>query len=135
MFSSRSGSVASPFARGRARDRRAHAVTVVLDDEDDGEIPQGSQVQRFMERADVDGRLSEEADADLIAATILDCESDAGRDRNVSTDDGVSAQEVRLGIEDVHGAALAARATGGPAEQLRHDRAGAHSASERLPVI
>src|SRR5450759_1186765 len=58
------------FVRGRARDRRAHAVAVVLDDEDDGEIPQGSQVQRFMERADVDGRLSEEADADLIAATI-----------------------------------------------------------------
>jgi len=69
-----------------------------------------------VERADVDGRLSEEADANLIAAAILDREADARCDRHVATDDTVPAQEVRLRIEDVHRSALAAGATGVAAE-------------------
>src|SRR6266550_1062926 len=88
-----------------------------------------------MKSADVDGRLSEEADANLITTAILDRETHSGGDRNVATHDAVSAEEVCLGVEDVHGAALATRGTILAAEQFGHDGAGTNSASECLSVI
>jgi len=123
------------FVGRRARDRGPHAVAIVLDDEDDGEIPQRGQIQSLVKSADVDGRLSEEADANLITTAILDRESDSGGDRNVATHDAMSAEEVCLGVEDVHGAALAARGSCVAAKQLGHDCSRADSACERLPMI
>ena len=80
-------------------------------------------------------RLAQEADDDLIAAAILDREADAGGERNVAADDAVAAEEVRVGVEQVHRAALAARAAVLAAEQLGHDGARRHPARERLAVI
>src|ERR1700716_4609567 len=79
--------------------------------------------------------LAEEAHAQLVPAPILDGEADAGGDWDVSANDSVPTEEIRLGVEDMHGAALATRASGVAAEQLRHDGARTHSASERLSVI
>src|SRR6202049_3001186 len=64
---------------GRARDHGPHSVTIVLDDEDDREFPQRGQIHGLVKRPDVYGGLSEEADADLIAAAILDRESYSGK--------------------------------------------------------
>ena len=66
-----------------------------------------------MERAGVHHRLAHEAEADLVAAAILDREADAGGERNVPADDAVAAEEVQVAVEQVHRAALAARAAVG----------------------
>ena len=88
-----------------------------------------------MEGADVDSRFSEEANADLIAATILDREANSRRDRNVTADDPVSAEEVRVGIENVHGAALTTGAAGVAAKELGHDCPRTDPARESLSVV
>ena len=62
----------SPTTRSK---RGAHAVAVVLADEDDRQLPQRGHVERLVERADVHGRLAEEADAHLVAAAVLDREA------------------------------------------------------------
>ena len=61
-----------------------------------------------MEGSDVDGCFAEEADANLVAPPILDREADARGDRHMTADDAVSAEEVGLGVEEVHRAAFAA---------------------------
>jgi hypothetical protein len=88
-----------------------------------------------VEGAGVHHRLAHEADDDLVAAAVLDGEADAGGDRHVPADDAVSAEEVRVAVEEVHRAALAARAAVDAPEELGHDRARRHAARERLPVV
>src|SRR5206468_97684 len=77
-----------------ARDRGTHAVAIVLDDEDDRQIPEGSEIQRFVKCADVDRRLTEEADTQLVSTAILDGEADSGGDWNVTADNSVSTEEI-----------------------------------------
>src|ERR1019366_3823454 len=72
-----------------ALDRRAHAVLVVLDDVDHGQLPEPRHVQRLVERAVVHGGLTHEAHDRLVAAAILDGERHTGRDGYVSADDAV----------------------------------------------
>ncbi len=120
---------------GGAGDRGAHSVAVVLDDEDDGQVPQRCNVQRFVKRADVHSGFPEGADTDLVSAAVFDRESNACRDWNVAADDSVSAEEVGLRIEKVHGSAFAAGAPGFASEKLRHDCSRADSARQRLAVI
>ena len=88
-----------------------------------------------MKGSDIHRSLAEEAHTHLVPAAILDGEADAGRNRNVSTDDSMTAEEICLGVENVHGPALSTRAAGLAAEQLGHDGSRAHSARERLTVI
>src|SRR5690348_16245192 len=88
-----------------------------------------------MECADVHRRFAKEADADLIAATILDGEANAGCNGDVSADDTVTTEEVGFGIEEVHRAAFAARAAGVAPEQLGHDCTRTDSSREGLAVI
>ena len=49
--------------------------------------------------------------------------------------DGVSAVEAVLDAEQVHGAALAARAAGDLAEELGHDALGRHSLGQGVTVL
>lgn len=58
-------------------ERGAHAVVVVLADEKKGNLPQGSQVQGFLELAFSGGAVTEEADGDTIASKLLVGESHA----------------------------------------------------------
>ena len=94
--------------RGDALERGAHAVAVVLATEDDGELPDGGHVQRFVEGADVHGRLAEIAEAHLVAVAVLDCEAEPGGERDVAAHDPVPAHEPLFRVEEVHRAALAA---------------------------
>jgi len=119
----------------RALERGAHAVAVVLDDEDAGQLPERGHVERLVEGPGVHHRLAHEAGDDLVAAAVLDGEAHAGRDGHMATDDAVPAEEAELLVEHVHRAALAARAAILPPEQLRHDGARCHAPRERLPMI
>jgi hypothetical protein len=79
-----------PHCRG-ALERGAHPVAVVLHYEHHGELPQRRHVERFVERADVDRRLAEEADGDLVGAAVLGGEGGACRQRQVCAHDAVPA--------------------------------------------
>jgi hypothetical protein len=80
-----------PHCRG-ALERGAHPVAVVLHYEHHGELPQRRHVERFVERADVDRRLAEEADGDLVGAAVLGGEGGACRQRQVCAHDAVPAE-------------------------------------------
>ncbi len=88
-----------------------------------------------MKSADVDRRLTKEADANLIAAAIRDRERYASSDRNVAAHDSMPAKKIQLLVEEVHRTALAAGAACRTTEQLSHDLLRRHSASQRKSVI
>ena len=52
-----------------------------------------------MKRAGVDDRLAHEADADLVAAAILDGEADARADRHVRADNAMAAKKIHVAVE------------------------------------
>ena len=114
----------------------AHAVAVVLDDEEAGELPERGHVERLVEGAVVHGRLAHEADDHLVAAAVLDGEADAGRDRECARRRCRARRGSRVDLSNrciepplPRDAAIHA------AEQLGHDRARRHAAGERLPVV
>ena len=72
---------------------------------------------------------------DLVCAAILGGEGDAGGQRNLSADDAVAAEEVLVGVEEVHRAALALRAAADLAEQLGHHLVGRSAHDERVAVV
>src|SRR5256885_6211324 len=54
---------------------------------------------RSVEGADVDGRLAEVADAELVAILVADREPQAGGQRDVAADDPVAAHEPPPGVD------------------------------------
>jgi hypothetical protein len=88
-----------------------------------------------VKRALVNRCFAEETDGDLVRVLVLRSEGEAGGQRNLSTDDGVTAEKAEFLIEHVHRAAFAFRATGGFAEKLGHDGSGRHALGERLAVF
>ena len=103
-----------------ALDRGPHPVEVVLDQEEDRQLPQRRQVHRLAEVAGVGGAVAEHADGDRVFALVLGGEGEAGGDRQVAADDPVAAHEAVLGVEDVHRAAAPAAGPVDPAEELGH---------------
>ena len=53
----------------------------------------------------------------------------------MTANNAVPAEEVRVAVEQVHGATLAAHDAVDAAEQLRHDGSRRHATGERLAVI
>src|SRR5207247_257831 len=121
--------------RGDALERGPHAVPVVLAAKDHGQVVDGGHVEGLVEGADVDGRLPEVTDADLVAALVLDRKADARSERDMPADDPVPPHEPLLGVEQVHRAALALRAAGRLPEQLGHHGARRDAADQRLAVL
>src|SRR5205823_2222551 len=121
--------------RRHALERGAHAVAIVLTAEDDGEFVDGGHVEGFMEGADVDGRLAEVADADLVAVLVADREPDPRGEWDVPPDDPVPAQEPPPGVEQMHRATLALGAAGRLAEQLGHHGGGRHAPRQGLTML
>lgn len=117
-----------------ALDRGAHPVEVVLDQEEDRQLPQRRQVHRLAEVAGVGGAVAEHADGDRVFTFVLGGERQPGGDREVAADDPVAAHEAPLGVEDVHRAAAAAAGPVDAAEQLRHHPLGLGAAGDRVAV-
>src|SRR5262249_30657023 len=87
--------------------RRVLAVEIVLAYVDDRQFPERGHVHRFVEESLAERPVAEEAHGDLTAPAHLRGERGAGRDAGRAPDDGVGAEVTRLGIGDVHRAALA----------------------------
>src|SRR5437588_40144 len=81
-----------------------------------------SDIECPMKRAGVHDRFAHVANAHLIAASVLDRESDAGAHRHVRADDAMAAKKIQVPVEEMHRPALAMRASGGAPEQLSHYR-------------
>ena len=109
-------------------------VEVVLADEQDGQAPDGRQVQALVERPVVDGAVPEERDAHAVGPEEAVAVPGAGRHQDAGPDDPARAQEADLGREEVHAAAPAARAAGGAPEELGHQLARGHPLGERVAV-
>lgn len=110
--------VVSRAGRG-ARVAGAHAVAVVLADEDGRQVPQLGHVVRLEGLALVGGAVAVQRDAHAVVAVVLLGECQTCTQRYLSTNDTIAAVEV-LDVH-VHGATLAARAPGLPPRQLGQD--------------
>ena len=117
-----------------ALDRGAHPVEVVLDQEEDRQLPERRQVHRLAEVAGVGGAVAEHADGDRVFALVLGGEGEAGGDRQVAADDPVAAHEAALAVEDVHRAAAPAAGPVDAAEELGHHPLGFGAAGDRVAV-
>ena len=104
----------------RARHRSAHRIAVVLDHIDHRQLPQLSHVEAFVDLALVGRAVAEIGHADVIVAAIAVGECKAGAERHLRTHDAVTAVEMLLLAEHVHGAALAARIAAAAASQFGH---------------
>ena len=88
-----------------------------------------------MKGAGVHDRLTHEADAHLIATSVLDGEAHARPERHVRADDAVTTKEIHVAVEEMHGATLAACDTVGASKQLGHHITRRYAARDRLTVI
>ena len=88
-----------------------------------------------MERTLIDRGLAEVAERDLIRAAVLRREGDARRERDLTADDCVAAEEILVRVEEVHRAAFARRAAASLAEQLRHHLVWRSPHDERVAVV
>src|SRR5258706_2227295 len=121
--------------RRRPRHRCAHRVTVVLDDEDDRELPQLRHVETLIDLSLVRCAVAEIGQADKIVAAIAVGESKAGAERHLCGDNAMAAEEILLLAEHVHGAALALGVAAVASGQFGHHTFGFHSGSQHMPVV
>ena len=80
---------------------------VVLDEIDDGELPDGRHIDALMEAALVGCAVAEERNGHRTVVVDLGCQRRAGGQRNAAADDAVRAEQAALDLRDVHGAAAA----------------------------
>ena len=113
----------------------AHGVAVVLDDEEDGEVPEGGEVVGLVHGALVYGTVAHEGHGGAFFGLILHGVGEAGAEGDLAADDAVAAPVVEFGGEVVHRAALALGATGDLAVELGHERAGVHADGDGVAVV
>ena len=114
--------------------RRAHAVRVVDDEEQDGQVPERGEVQRLVPGAHVHRAVAELAQDRRVAALADDGERESRGDRELPGDDAPAAEVAALDVEQVHRAAPAVRAAVAAPEELGHDRLGRRAARQREAV-
>ena len=107
-------------ARGH---RGAHGVAVVLDDVDDRQLPESSHVEALVDLALVGGAVAEIGERDIVIAAVAVGEGKARSERDLGTDDAMTAVEMLLLGEHVHRAALALGIAAAASGQFRHDAA------------
>jgi hypothetical protein len=120
---------------GGALLRSAHGVAVVLDDEDNGEIPERGEVVGLVDGALVDGTITHERHCGTFEFFVFEGVGETGAEGDLSADDAVAAPVVKRRGEVVHGAALALGATGDLAVELGHEGFGVHADGHRVSMI
>src|SRR5690606_8780835 len=102
--------------------RHRHGVLVVLAVVDDRQVPDGSHVQRLVERALVGRTVAEHHNADLVGTAQLDAQADAYGDGDAAADNAVRAEVVALDVRNVHRAAAPPAEARLLAHELGHRR-------------
>src|SRR5262245_56678987 len=121
--------------RRGTRHRGAHGVAVVLDYIDHRQLPELGHVETLIDLALVRSAIAEIGHADRVVTSVTIGEGKPGAERDLRADDAVTAVEVLLLAEHVHGAALALGVATLPAGQLGHHALGIHAAGEHMPVV
>jgi hypothetical protein len=85
--------------------------------------------------ANIGGAVAHEAEHDVVGATILLGEGNAGSERQVTADDGVATPEVGFDVDQVHRAALALADAGRFAKHFGHHLARFGADSQRVGVV
>lgn len=121
--------------RLRSLQRGAHGIAIVLAHEQHRELPQGGEIEAFVELAFGDRALAEEAGSDsrLAAQTIGQGKTDG--QRQSASDDRIAAVEVRIAAEQVHRAAPPARAPFRLAEHLGHHGCHRYATHQSVTVL
>src|SRR6185312_8449919 len=123
------------LAGGGAGLAGAHRITIVLDDEDDGELPEGGKIVGFVDGTLVDGTVAHERHRGTLEALVLDTVGEAGAEGDLAADDAVAAPVILVGREIVHRATLALGATGDLAVVLGHEGAGVHADGDGVTMV
>ena len=118
-----------------ARDRGAHAVLVVLDDEHDRQLPQRRHVEGLHHLALVGGAVTVIGQRYRIVTAVVVGKAEAGADRHAGADDAVAAVEVLRAREHVHRAALALGVAALAPGELGHHPLGVHAAGQHVAVV
>lgn len=106
---------------GGTGSRGTHTVLVVLTAEEGREVPELGHVEGLEDLTLVGGTITVEDDGGVLAALVLVGEGKAGSDRDLGTDDTVTA--VEAGGEHVHGTTLTVGDTLTATEKLTNDGA------------
>ena len=72
----------------------AHGVVVVLDHEDDRQLPERRHVEGLVDLALVGGAVAEIGERNIVVAAVLVGEGEAGAERHLGADDAVAAVEL-----------------------------------------
>ena len=122
------------FHRRHVADRRVFHVEIVLADEDDRQLPDGGEIERLVERANIGRAVAEEADGHVLLAEILRAPGRATGDRQMRADNRIGAEHVMLDRGQVHRAALAAHEADVAQHQFAEHALHRGAAGERMRV-
>ena len=86
----------------------AHRVFIILNNVNDGELPKGGEIQRFVVSALVHGAVAHEAERAAFEAMVFEAVGESETERGLAADDAVAAPVIFIRRKKVHRAALAA---------------------------
>src|SRR4029434_2573666 len=115
--------------------RCAHGEKVVFTNENDRQLVQRGEIQRFVERPLIDRAVAEEAERHAILAPVLDRKSQPNPQWYVRGDDRVAAIHVVSLVEKMHRPTEASRAAGFFPEKLGHACIRGGTPSKSMTVI
>ncbi len=118
-----------------AAEAGAHGVPVILDDVDDGKVPERGEVEAFVEATLVDSTVAHETHGCSGEAFVFEAVGETETERCLTSNDAVTAPVVFVRSEEVHGPPLPFRAAGGFPEQLGHAFIHVHADGEGVAVI
>src|SRR3546814_12108307 len=113
----------------------AHRILVVLEHEDDRQLPQLGHVEGLVDLALIGWAVAEISASDPPVPGVFVLERQPRAYRHLRPDDAVPAVEPVLHREHVHRAALAARNAGGAAGEFGHDDLGVDAIGQHMAVV
>src|SRR5713226_9811932 len=103
------------------RERRELGVAVVFADEDNRQLPQTRDVQRFMKSPSLTGAIAKKNDGDLSLAFFLRRKCGTERERNSAAHDSRRRDKACIHCDDMHRATFAGAVARRAAGDLRHE--------------
>ena len=113
---------------------RLHGVLVVLTHDDQGQLPEGREVDELPDPPGIRAAITKEAHRNARSALDLEAQRDPERDAQTTTDDPVRAVEVASEVGEVHMATPATQAARLLAVELGHHLARAEPLAQCVMV-